>query len=197
MTCRSTVFPRIIASPRIIATNCPLSQVLRQHLHKVKTLKNRCKLTGRVEIYPYPPPPPHHHLCSVPQIFSCLRKAFITVIVNFHVEQATLIRRRCWKEHLKISNRWSLRVISFKIANIPNSVKVALGNWALGSYCLAVTQVKHCIVFRQPSVIFLEFSDHFFAISKDIALKLCYLTDFKVLFSAVSTNCRYLLYIKI
>ena len=33
---------------------------------------------------------------------------------------------------------------------IPYSIKVALviGNWALGSYCLAVTQAKHCIVFR-------------------------------------------------
>ena len=30
----------------------------------------------------------------------------------------------------------------------PNSKKVALGigNWALGSYCLAVTQAKHSIV---------------------------------------------------
>ena len=30
----------------------------------------------------------------------------------------------------------------------PNSKKVALGigNWALGSYCLAVTQAKHFIV---------------------------------------------------
>ena len=36
---------------------------------------------------------------------------------------------------------------------IPNSIKVALGisNWALGSYCLAVTQAKHCIVFVCPS----------------------------------------------
>ena len=32
---------------------------------------------------------------------------------------------------------------------IANSKKVALriGNWALGSYCLVVTQEKHCIVF--------------------------------------------------
>ena len=35
---------------------------------------------------------------------------------------------------------------------IPNSINVALGigNCALGSYCLAVTQAKHCIVFVCP-----------------------------------------------
>ena len=35
---------------------------------------------------------------------------------------------------------------------IANSKKVGLGigNWALGSYCLAVAQAKHCIVFVCP-----------------------------------------------
>ena len=36
---------------------------------------------------------------------------------------------------------------------IPNSKKVALGigKWALVSYCLVVTQGKHCIVFVCPN----------------------------------------------
>jgi len=36
--------------------------------------------------------------------------------------------------------------------DIPNSIKVALGigHFALGGYYLAVTQAKHCIVFRMP-----------------------------------------------
>ena len=36
---------------------------------------------------------------------------------------------------------------------IPNSIKVALGigNYALGIYCLAVTQAKHWIVFVCPN----------------------------------------------
>ena len=38
-------------------------------------------------------------------------------------------------------------------AYTPNSKKVALGigNWALGSYCLAITQAKHFIVFICPN----------------------------------------------
>ena len=36
---------------------------------------------------------------------------------------------------------------------VPNSIKVALGigDCALGSYCLAVTHAKHCIVFVCPN----------------------------------------------
>ena len=41
------------------------------------------------------------------------------------------------------------QIIGFCLLCIPNSIKVALGigNCALGSYCLVVTQAKHCIVF--------------------------------------------------
>ena len=52
-----------------------------------------------------------------------------------------------------IESALSLVIRLHRVVYIPNSIKVALriGNCALGSYCLAVTQAKHCIVFVCPN----------------------------------------------
>ena len=53
-----------------------------------------------------------------------------------------------------LNDKWLVQKTyqNYSVKCIPDSKKVALGigHWALGSYCLVVTQVSHCIVPYMP-----------------------------------------------
>ena len=55
--------------------------------------------------------------------------------------------------HGFLASLWTAKRYIYIYIYTPNSKKVALGigSWALGSYCLAVTQAKHFIVFVCPN----------------------------------------------
>ena len=80
----------------------------------------------------------------------CNKKAKVKNTPNCLVTYCKVVRLMCFTNGHTVFLPQTKRY--YNITHIGDSVKVALGigNYALGRYCLVVTQAYHCSVFHMP-----------------------------------------------